>query len=256
VTIPTGVAKGSRWIIQRSYPTQFARGDWDLPFQQVLAALLGEGDVFFDVGANAGFHMLVGAALVGPTGRVIGFEPLDANCRAIGRVLELNQLSGCEVARLAVGDKVGEVTFFEHPLNALGSTVRLHHSRGVKQYRVPATTLDAFIEDRVATIGRPSAIKIDVEGAEELVIEGARTLLAHAAPPALLVELHEPTAGAAVIRRLTEHGFSHAWLDGEASAIDDLSPMHVGHIVAVSRTDPRLHTLRAGIGESWQWSDA
>jgi FkbM family methyltransferase len=171
-------------------------------------------------------------------------------------VLELNQLSGCEIARLAVGDKVGEVTFFEHPLNALGSTVRLHSSRGVKQYRVPATTLDAFVADRAAAIGRPRAIKIDVEGAEDLVLAGARGLLAHAAPPALLVELHEPRAGAAVIGRLTEHGFSHAWLDGEASTIEELSPMHVGHIVAVSRTDPRLATLRGGIGASWRWSDA
>ena len=256
ITIPTGTARGARWIIDRSYPTQFARGDWDLAFQQVLAALLREGDVFFDVGANAGFHMLVGAALVGATGRVIGFEPLDTNCRMIDRVLELNPRARCEVARCAVGDKLGEVTFFEHPLNALGSTVPARKSRGGKEYRVPATTLDAFVAERAASLGRPSAIKIDVEGAEALVIAGAQAVLAHDAPPALVIELHEPKAGAAVIRRVTEHGFAHAWLDGEAATLDELSTMRVGHIVAVARRDPRLVALRDGIGASWRWRDA
>ena len=72
--IQRGMGKGLRFDATNCNPGYLA-GTSAPQEQKVLADVLQEGDVFFDVGANAGFYAVIGARLVGPEGIVYAFEP-------------------------------------------------------------------------------------------------------------------------------------------------------------------------------------
>jgi FkbM family methyltransferase len=141
--------------------------DWE-PMHAWRAAL-SPGDLFIDVGANIGAYS-VWAAEIGA--EVIAIEP-DADARTR---LEANiALNGYSVAVVgaALADRTGSMRF----TNGLGTLNRLVTSKSCEPERaarkVRVDTLDNVIGDRCA-----AGVKIDVEGAERLVLEGARMALA------------------------------------------------------------------------------
>jgi hypothetical protein len=73
VTIHTGRAAGFRWKRYHRYVNGYWPGIYELLIREALARELKPGQVFYDVGANAGFFSLVGACCVGPGGRVFAF---------------------------------------------------------------------------------------------------------------------------------------------------------------------------------------
>lgn len=158
-----------------------------------LIRTLDEDDVFFDIGANFGFYSLLAAELV-TAGRIVAFEPvpyvfesLKTNARAAGNV---------EAVDSAVSDREGLLDFDEAPASRhTGSSFSEESSRlpgaphfEFKKIKVRSTTVDEFCA-RTKLV--PTVIKVDVEGAEKLVIEGARRTLASASPT-LIMEVWKP----------------------------------------------------------------
>lgn len=131
--------------------------DW--PEMLVWTHQLRSGDLFVDVGANAGVYSLWAADL-GAT--VVAVEPSRRASQWLRRNIELNGLS-FTVIEAALTDFEGTVAF-----DSSGDTVG--HIGGPEI--VPATTLDAVIGQR-----RAEGVKIDVEGFERLVLGGARAAL-------------------------------------------------------------------------------
>ncbi len=144
--------------------------------------------VFFDVGANFGFYSLLAAEIL-ESGRVCSFEPVPyvfesmaRNARAAGKIQPVN---------CAVSDRVGVLAFDQAPESRhTGSSFDEEGSRepGAPRFeftkiQVKSTTIDAYRAESGLT---PTVIKIDVEGAEKLVIEGARGTLSAAAPTVIL----------------------------------------------------------------------
>ena len=145
-----------------------------------VARDLRPGNVFFDVGANVGFYTLLAAARVGPSGRVVAFEPWPGNIAYLEKHLAVNRVRNAIVVQSACADRPGWEPFHPGANCALG---RLAEAPEAAQrpdaVRVPVQTLDAYSGQSGIV---PDVVKIDVEGAELRVLHGARHLLERARP--------------------------------------------------------------------------
>lgn len=143
-----------------------------------------------DIGANIGLYSLVAAST--PTvGRVLSFEPSPAIAPLLRYNIGLTSALAKKVSvhEVALGAEDGTVTFYcnlaEHNFG-LGSLMA--ESEEATAVTVPSRRLDT--ELRAHHVDAVHLVKIDVEGAEYLVLQGMRGLLTGAAPPRLLLELH------------------------------------------------------------------
>jgi FkbM family methyltransferase len=159
--------------------------------------VLRQGDVVIDVGANIGFLTVLASVLVGPTGHVVAFEPGADNLERLRANLGHNDCKNVTVIEKAVTNQVGEVVFYinsdDSGGNALWDPRRYPGTpktlATAMRLVVPATTLDAEWER--LRLPAPKVIKIDTEGAEQRVLEGARDLIARHQPRFITAELHQ-----------------------------------------------------------------
>jgi FkbM family methyltransferase len=167
---------------------------------RVLDRLLTSAMTFIDVGANRGEFTIFAAKRL-PSGRVLSFEPLPANFRELVHNIELNQLEN--VTPFAIG--LAESGRYQ-PLYT-SADVSLHHSwheglgtlfgsdyRAVKLDSIELRTLDKVCSD--TDVDAIHCIKIDVEGAELHVLQGALEYLTRFRP-VLILEMNAETFGAA-----------------------------------------------------------
>jgi FkbM family methyltransferase len=147
-----------------------------MPYEPHLVSFFKErikpGMVVIDVGANMGFHTMLAARLVGESGKVISFEPNSENCRLLLLSLSENQFRQVELYPVAASNRQGHALFTTH----VGSNGGLLPSTEEVLHRpscvvVPTFRLDDLVKERV------DFMKLDTEGAEGLVIGGAKTLI-------------------------------------------------------------------------------
>ena len=150
----------------------------------VMRPLLRPGMVMVDIGANVGYYTLMAASRVGPTGKVIAFEPLDDNCALLSMSLKVNRFQNVTVHPLAVADFEGLVEFVIDDSN--GGINIGDPPAGASL--VQAVTLDAFLADE----RRVDIVKMDIEGAEGRALKGMRALLRRHRP--LLFSEFTPSA--------------------------------------------------------------
>ena len=144
------------------------------------------GSVFVDIGANAGLFTVLAGRCASPGGRVLSFEPHPEARARLRQVVELDGLSDVVTSSPdAVSDVSGDsVRLFLTSASELSTIdpsgaplVALHPYEG--SIDVPVTTLDDWLEAAGPpwSTGGIDLIKIDVEGAEALVLRGmSRTL--------------------------------------------------------------------------------
>ena len=179
------------------------------PEYRVMKALLPPGGTFVDVGANFGTFSLLASRLVGENGRVIAIEPQARLAEMIRKSVQLSGATNCEVMQVACGGETstldllvpsgdsGRAGFYQ------GFSGRGKHS----MEGVNVVTLDSL------DLQSASLIKIDVEGSEIDVLDGAHETLSHFRP-ALLTEFNPWSATAAgrtprdVIDRLVTLGYA------------------------------------------------
>lgn len=142
--------------------------------------------IIFDVGANFGFHS-VAIAHAHPTVQVHAFEPVPRTADILTANVRRNGCRQVIVVRAAVSNIAGEV-----PITTEFTTGNYiaSHERGIRSRTVlvPSIRLDDYWRQ----IGRPKVgvMKVDVEGAEWLVLDSARELL-RSSRPTLLLELYD-----------------------------------------------------------------
>jgi len=184
---------------------------------ELLAAqkILKPGMTAIDVGANEGHFSLFFASCVHPGGRVVAVEPSGREILALQRNISLNPELDVAVQKGACGDHEGEATLLiadaEHRgQNTLGSFVYDCTKIAARQ-KTKIFTLDQLVEQHC--LQHVHFIKIDVEGAEDLVVDGARNTLM-VFRPVLLLEILEPalrqqrTSGAALLHKLGNLGYA------------------------------------------------
>jgi FkbM family methyltransferase len=150
---------------------------------------LRDGDVAIDAGAHIGFFAMHMAQAVGATGHVYAFEPFAPNADLLARATAENGFGGrVTLERAAVGaeDGTAELVFARHTLNSGGAFLkgRAGAPAGHETERVRVVSLDRY------PLRRPVRfLKMDVEGAEPLLVEGASRLLREDRP-IVMTEIH------------------------------------------------------------------
>jgi FkbM family methyltransferase len=153
------------------------RGFYEKHLISFFKDYLREGMHVIDAGANIGLYTVLAAKLVGPSGKVWAFEPSSENCRLLLTSVGHNKLTNVSLQPVALGSERG----YAHFISALGSNGGMvEESRRILSHPscriVPTARLDDFQIERV------DLVKMDVEGAEGLLVKGAGELLERCRP--------------------------------------------------------------------------
>ena len=218
----------------------------------VFERLVAPGDLVIDVGAHWGYFTLLAATLCGETGRVVAFEPHPRNLSILYKNLHANHLHNVDVVPKAVSDVEGPAKLHLSRASSGNSLISVPPGAELSAgdggcLTVETVTLDGFF---APPCRKPALIKIDIEGAELVALDGMMALSRDTADLALITEFNPfyfPGArGEAFFRRLTEQGFDLALIDDarfeiEAGALQQVSrrALNKGYKVNVLVTCPR-----------------
>lgn len=162
-----------------------------------LAQLVKAGDTVIEIGAHIGYLSIHLRKLVGDAGRVVVFEPGPNNLPYLQR--NTQSFSNVEIIEAACGDRDGVVDFWIESLSGQNNSLNKDYKNFqqnranafsnamMERVRVDMVQLDTFL---AATGLRPALLKIDVEGAERLVLRGSLRCLSEIRP-LVVVEVTE-----------------------------------------------------------------
>lgn len=145
--------------------------------------------VFIDIGANVGGYALFVAAQSGPLARILAIEPQPEIFERLIYNIRQNPFATVKAMDCALADEEGEITLFLPSHNRGESSVRIVNAEADgTRVRVPARTLQAVVDAEGYT--RIDAMKLDVEGAEDLILEPFFRTALEALWPKLLIMEH------------------------------------------------------------------
>lgn len=156
---------------------------------------LKPGDIFLDVGANVGIYTLIASRLVGAAGHVYAFEPSRREANLLRHNIALARLENVTVIEAALSDRSGTARLAIADDGGLNSFADTHRAdRRIESWQeVETIRLDDFV--RNYAVEKVDFIKMDVEGAEKLVLEGADQLLRSGSTTVLFESTELNTAG-------------------------------------------------------------
>jgi FkbM family methyltransferase len=200
VVVAAGIAAGVRLRLDLKTEKYYWLGTHEAAVQQALVRETKPGMTVYDVGAHLGFFALGLARLVGAGGRVVAFDPLPENIRVLRANLELNleQAGNVQVVQAAVANASGRVRLYggSDPSRARLAPPPASSEDGQE---VASLTLDEFVFHRREPA--PQLVKLDVEGAEGMALQGAQRLLREI-KPGWILEVHGAAAAQAVWEEL------------------------------------------------------
>jgi FkbM family methyltransferase len=171
---------------------------WAEPELRGLSAVVRPGDTVFDVGAAHGMYTVPFAELVGPSGHVYSFEPHPRQQKQLGFLRGLLGARQITVIPAAVGAEHAERTMrlphrfgfpiYGHAHIAEGAAPYTDPRMKIKLWHTLMTSVDHWSEQE--NIESISFIKVDVEGFEPKVIEGAEGMISRCLP-SLLLEIED-----------------------------------------------------------------
>lgn len=170
-----GKLRGKKWIVGSGQHGAWL-GSYEYEKQLLFQQIVQEGNVVYDLGANSGFYTVLASALVGNLGKVVSFEPHPRNLVFLREHLRLNLVQNVTVIDAAVSDRSGFIQFSGDGF--------IGHISEQGELRVKTVSLDELIDTN--QIPPPDFIKIDIEGAEMLALQGAKSMLNKLHPTILL----------------------------------------------------------------------
>ncbi|HTY53978.1 MAG TPA: FkbM family methyltransferase [Candidatus Binataceae bacterium] len=204
MTIRRGPAAGLKWTVGSADHGCWL-GTYELAKQRSLEQFVKRGMTIYDVGAQAGFYTLFFSCLVGSGGAVYSFEPCAYEARNLLEHVRINHLQNVRVIQAALWKTSGL-----SPLTIdQGQTQnKIPSGNGADSIlQVPTFALDEL------KLPPPQLIKMDVEGAESAVLQGAlRTLQEHR--PIMFVALHDDEQRRACAELLHRSNYTLYALDG------------------------------------------
>lgn len=153
-----------------------------------VRAALNPGAVFYDIGANVGWYATLAAECVGPAGTVIAFEPNPRMMHMLERSLTRYPAHN-QCFAVALSSEDGAATLYVPGSGDMGTLARVAHAQ---PFSCETARLFTLVERE--RLPRPNLIKIDVEGAELMVLDGAEPLLDCEEAPVVLFEYPLDTA--------------------------------------------------------------
>jgi len=250
------LARNTRLLLHRNsrYCQLLRPGDFEAAEQDFLRRFLRSGDIFVDVGANIGLFTLLAGHLVGPSGRVLAFEPCSSTFNRLLRNVRRNGMSHISCYRLALSNTVGvaRLSASRSGFDAWNSLAGSLTEGIFDEESVPTTTWDAFAA-RYPDYSSLEMMKIDVEGWEMCVLEGAQALLRSALAPHLQVEFTPANALAAghsceeLFERIRDFGYRlyrYVPDDGQLKELDRAPTSVFCNLYASKRADEIVKRIR------------
>ncbi|MFZ2486812.1 MAG: FkbM family methyltransferase [Anaerolineae bacterium] len=211
VLIVRGSLSKRHLMLNLRYQMGYWIGLTEPDLQATFKSLIKAGDTVYDVGAEIGYFTIL-SAILAQTGRVYAFEPNPSNLVILSQNVALNKDLQITVIPKAVGDREQQVEFLTYAhrtditnASLLGRLAQMepNSARG-RPVAVNMIDLDTFSRSNNSI---PNVIKIDVEGAETLVLAGMKTLLLQFRPR-LIIEVHNPEAEKGVQAHLKENNYT------------------------------------------------
>jgi len=190
--IPVRLPWGSWWLAQQNdLGNHILAGGYEGPEYSFVQRFLRKGMVALDIGANEGFYTLLAANCVGAKGCVIAFEPSPRERRRLRMNLLLNLLGNVLVEEVALAGQEGVMNLHVVHTRETGcNSLRPPAVQGpIRILPVAVTTVDHFL--RRNSVERVDFVKMDVEGAELLALQGARNLFRTLPRPVLMIEVSD-----------------------------------------------------------------
>lgn len=198
VRIEAGSLKGEVLELDPRINKDMVLGRYEPAVVGEVESRLGPGDVAYDVGAHLGYLTLIMARAVSPDGRVVAVEPDPEVAARLRRNVGRSPWARVvEIVEAAVAARPGRARFARSATGGTGSI----DARG--ELVVDCATLDGLW----ARFGAPNLVKVDVEGREMDVLEGAAGLLA-SKRVALVLEAHSGEAASRCRNLLQQAGYS------------------------------------------------
>lgn len=193
------IARLPRWDVRMVLPPNwrgvekliFAFREYYEPELRYLERVLAPGKSFVDAGACYGIYTLAASRIVGKQGRVIAFEPASRAFRVLRKNVELNCLTNVLAYPLALTEKRGKTWLYHHPNVGCDSLGR-DHSFAETAEEIATESLDNVLQ--ALSVDKVDVIKMDVQGAEELVLRGATNVLLSNHPVIIFEVFPEGTA--------------------------------------------------------------
>lgn len=197
-----------------------------------LSDVVEEGSKVLDVGAGLGSYSILFSKLAGERGKVHAFEPDPVARRVLRDNLRKNRLANVRVEDSCISDAPGRAILRSWRWGTgLSTIVPRFGGEAPLKLPVDSTTVDRFCADNSF---RPDGLKIDVEGAEGLVLLGSRKTIRDARPW-MLIEFHSgpmtPEERATTWRLATESAKEVVYLDGDSRLLspgDNITSMPEG----------------------------
>lgn len=196
--IIAGALRGRWWLpASRGKVLRILNGTYEREQTRLFQQHIRPGATVLDVGAHVGYYTVLAAVLAAESGRVHAFEPNPRNADFLRRHVRINALANVRVEQAGVSDRAGTARF------GFGTGSGTGHLAEGGAIEVRTIRLD----DHCAEHGlAPTAVKIDVEGAEVSVLAGAReTLERHR--PVIFLSTHGPDVHAASLAFLRGLGY-------------------------------------------------
>jgi len=150
------------------------KGTYELEETEIVKQAVKKGDVVVDLGANIGYYTLLLSKLVGKNGKVFSFEPEPKNFALLKNNVKTNKCSNVILENKGVSDRTGKAKLWlrsdsnkgGHRLIPINKSI--HHSKPIE---IDIITFDDYFKDKI------DFVKIDVEGAEIMVLKGMKNAL-------------------------------------------------------------------------------
>lgn len=186
---PIRFRDGLWWTLDMDFvDTSMLNGGYEKTELLFISNFVKPGMTVLDIGAHRGLHSIVLSKRVGRRGRVVAFEPSARNVKRLKLHLRMNLCRNVEVRECALGDRDRRETLYEVPANSVLNSLRPPDTGLTAN---PTTVQSKRLDDMLhgSRIRHVDFLKLDVEGGELAVFEGAPQLLANRPRPVILCEV-------------------------------------------------------------------
>jgi len=192
IPLPLRLPFGAWWLARNDHiGASLLEGTFEGAEYRFVERFLQPGMIALDIGANQGYYTLLFSLKVGHVGRVLAFEPSEREMSHLKLHLKLNHCKNVETCSSALGavEETGQLHV------VLGTEIGCNSLRPpeVSQPTARLTVRVERLDDvlRARGLARVDFIKLDVEGAELSVLQGAQELLTRTPRPVILAEVQD-----------------------------------------------------------------
>ena len=204
---------------------------------QLVMDVVKPGMTVVDVGVNKGYFSLLFAKLMNDYGKVLSFEPDPTNCYWIRKSIEANNYKSIKLFQLALSDNDGTASFYPGKKSGWGSLFFSPYGSTPTQKPIIVKTRkldDLLNEQRIDSI---DIIKIDVEGADLMVLKGAHSTLERCKHVIMDIDVKSEEAKKQIFNILSSYGFRIYRIGRKLTFINETAELGEGKDIYATKVE-------------------